>query len=136
MDTTILLAIIGIAEAVITGFVTFFMTKRKYNTEVDSNIIKNMQESLTFYKELSDDNKARLVEAQQKAKAMEQEISELRSVVFGMLTQICTDMMCQNRSFDKQRCPYYSSIPSQAIPKAPNRKKQPNKHKQEEHTEE
>ena len=45
---------------VVSSFFTFKITKRKYNSEVDNNLIKNMQESLAFYKQLVDDNNKRL----------------------------------------------------------------------------
>ena len=110
MENGILLALIGIAEAVITAIVTFVLTKKKYYSEVDSNVINNMRESLNFYKYLADDNRQRLNEVLEKNKRLEEEVSELRKVVYGMLTQICTDMMCQNRQFDKTRCPYLEDI--------------------------
>jgi hypothetical protein len=42
------------------------MAKRKYNSEVDNNVISNMKASLDFYKQLSDDNKERLSEVLKK----------------------------------------------------------------------
>lgn len=46
----------------LTTVVSWFLAKKKYNTEVESNIIQNMQETLDFYKKVSDDNKQRLKE--------------------------------------------------------------------------
>ena len=110
MENGVLLAIIGIAEAVITAIVTFVLTKKKYYSEVDSNVINNMRESLNFYKDLADDNRKRLTEVLENNKKLEDEVSELRKVVYGMLAQICTDVMCQNRQFDRSRCPYIDDI--------------------------
>ena len=60
MDTWI--AILGgLLTTIISGFSGWFFTKKKYNAEVDNNLINNMQESLEFYKTLADDNKRRLV---------------------------------------------------------------------------
>lgn len=105
MDNSILLALIGIGEAVITGVVTFLLTKKKYQSEVDGNIIDNMKESLEFYKQLSDDNKQRLEEVLEKNKRLEDEVDELRKIVFGMLSQICTDIMCQSRKSELTKSP-------------------------------
>ena len=61
MDTWI--AILGgLLTTIISGFSGWFFTKKKYNAEVDNNLINNMQESLEFYKALADDNKRRLEE--------------------------------------------------------------------------
>ena len=53
---------IGIVTTVASGFTSWFFTRKKYNSEVDNNVIQNMKESLDFYKQLSDDNKGRLEE--------------------------------------------------------------------------
>lgn len=113
MTEGILLAIIGIAEAVITAFITFFLTKRKYNVEVEGGKIENQgskidndKKDLEFYINMVEDNKAKLDELQQENREQRREIAEMRSVVFSMLQQICTDMMCQSRVFDKEKCPY------------------------------
>lgn len=110
MDSTVLLAIIGLGEAVITSVVTFLLTKRKYKTEVDGNEIDNKHKDLNFYKDLVEDNKVKLDELQSENLYLRREVAELRSVVFGMLSQICTDMMCQSRKFDQASCPYYDTL--------------------------
>lgn len=45
--------------------VTWFFTRRKYNSEVDNTLIDNMRESLEFYKAICDDNKQRLDQLQE-----------------------------------------------------------------------
>lgn len=117
MDNTVLLALIGIAEMVITSVVTFLLTRRKYKTEVVGNEIDNKHKDLAFYIDLANDNKQKLDELQEENKELRnenrelrKEMAEMRSVVFGMLSQICTDMMCQKRVFDKEQCPYFGTI--------------------------
>lgn len=56
----IITAGVGILTTIISGWVTYFFTRKKYNSEVDNNLIGNMQESLEFYTKLSDDNSRRL----------------------------------------------------------------------------
>lgn len=41
MDNTILLALIGIAEMVVTSVVTFLLTRHKYKNEVKGGEIEN-----------------------------------------------------------------------------------------------
>lgn len=109
MTEAIILALIGIGEAVITAIVTFKLTKRKYNSEVDNNVINNMKESLDFYKQLSDDNKRRLDEVLQKNDKLESEVDDLRKQLFSLMSQICTRVMCQERIIDPAICPYTRS---------------------------
>lgn len=50
----------GLCTTIISGCVSWFFARKKYNSEVDHQVIDNMKESLEFYKTLSDDNKKRL----------------------------------------------------------------------------
>ena len=80
MDTWI--AIIGgIFTTFLSGFSSWFFAKKKYNAEVDTNLITNMQESLEFYKALADDNKARLDEVLSENADLREEVSNLREQV-------------------------------------------------------
>lgn len=117
MESGIILALIGLAEAVITSVVTFLLTRRKYKTEVhggeienDGHQIDNKHNDLDFYIKLANDNKEKLDELSDENKELRKEVAELRQVMFGMLQQICTDMMCQKRKFDQEQCPYYETI--------------------------
>lgn len=108
MTEAIILALIGVGEAVITAVITFKLTKRKYNSEVDSNVISNMEKSLNFYKKLSDDNSKRLDEVLRKNNKLEDEVDELRKSMFSLMSQICTRIMCQDRVVDPAMCPWLS----------------------------
>lgn len=109
MTEAIILALVGVGEAIITAIVTFKLTKRKYNSEVDNNLINNMKESLDFYKKLSDDNKKRLDDVLVKNDKLESEIDDLRKQLFSIMSQICTRVMCQERIIDPALCPYVRS---------------------------
>ena len=71
----------GLLATLVSGFTSWFFTKRKYNTEVDANLIQNMQESLEFYKTLADDNKERLEAVLQENADLRREVAELREQV-------------------------------------------------------
>ena len=88
---------VGIITTVISGWTSWFFARRKYNSEVDNNIIENMQQSLEFYKKLSDDNKNRLDEVLKRNAELEQEIKDLRKQMFSLVNSICTDITCQLR---------------------------------------
>lgn len=88
---------VGIATTIIGTYASHIVTKRKYNSEVDSNIISNMQESLEFYQKLSDDNRERLEEVLRRNNALEQEVAELRTQLLNLMSSMCTDIGCQVR---------------------------------------
>lgn len=88
---------VGIITTVISGWTSWFFARRKYNSEVDNNLIENMQQSLEFYKKLSDDNKNRLDEVLKRNAELEQEIRDLRKQMFSLVNSICTDLTCQLR---------------------------------------
>ena len=97
-------ALIGFITSLVSGWTSWFFTRKKYNSEVDSTIISNMKESLDFYRQLSDDNKQRLEEVlkrndalEARDKRLEEEVRELRKQVFNMMNSICLDLSCQLR---------------------------------------
>lgn len=117
MDDTILLALIGIFEMVITSLVTFLLTRRKYKNEVkegeihnDGYKIDNDEKKFNLYIKMINENEKRIDRLQKENDNLSLQIAEMRSVVFGMLQQVCTDMMCQNRKFDQASCPYYDTV--------------------------
>lgn len=98
IDTGILItAIIGIITTLASGWTSWFFTRKKYNSEVDQNIIHNMKDSLEFYKQLSDDNKARLDEMIKRNDELEDEIKELRKQVTALMMMTCKDLTCKLR---------------------------------------
>lgn len=90
-------ALVGIVTSFASGFTAWFFARKKYNSEVDNNLINNMEESLDFYKKLSDDNRERLNEVLKRNENLEEEVKELRQQVMTLMTSICTDLSCQIR---------------------------------------
>lgn len=86
---------VGLVSTIVSGWTSWFFARRKYNSEVDNNLIENMQQSLEFYKKLSDDNKNRLDEVLKRNAELEQEIKDLRKQMFSLMNSICTDLTCQ-----------------------------------------
>ncbi len=107
MSTEIILSILGVGS----NFITWFLTRRKYNAEVDSSTIQNMKASLEFYTKLSDDNKERLEEViavnadlrsrneklEAKNDKLEEDINKIRNEMFNLMGQICLNMQCSVR---------------------------------------
>lgn len=88
---------IGLVSTIVSGWVSWVFARKKYNSEVDHNLIENMENSLEFYKKLSDDNRARLEEMAERNKALEVEIQELRKQMLNLTMNICMDLTCANR---------------------------------------
>lgn len=104
MSTEIIIALIGVFSTIVSSWTTWFLTRKKYNSEVDQNLIQNMKESLDFYKQLSDDNKSRLEEVlarneelEKRNDRLEEEVKKLRDQMFTLMNQICLDLTCKIR---------------------------------------
>ena len=88
---------IGLITTIVSGWTSWFFARKKYNSEVDSNLINNMKESLAFYEKLSTDNRERLKEVLKRNAELEQEVRELRKQMFNLMNSICIDLTCQLR---------------------------------------
>ena len=97
MSTEIIIALIGVFSTIVSSWTTWFLTRKKYNSEVDQNLIQNMKESLDFYKQLSDDNRSRLEEVLKRNDELENDVKNLRNQMFNLMSQICFDLSCKLR---------------------------------------
>ena len=105
IDTGILITgAVGVVSSIISAWTSWFFARKKYNSEVDGNLIANMQESLNFYKQLSDDNKKRLddvlrrnEELEKRDEKLEDEVRQLKTQMINLMSQICLDLSCKIR---------------------------------------
>ena len=93
----IITGLIGFISTIISGWVTWFFTRKKYNAEVDQTLVQNKKESVDFYKKLSDDNRDRLQEVLKRNDELEQEVKKLRDQMFTIMSQICLSVQCPAR---------------------------------------
>ncbi len=93
---------IGLLTTITSSIVSWFLARKKYYSEVDHNLIENMENSLEFYKKLSDDNRARLEEMAQRNNELESELQELRKQVLNLTLNICMDLTCTRRMREHQ----------------------------------
>ena len=98
---------VGVVSSIISAWTSWFFARKKYNSEVDNQLIKNMNESLEFYKKLSDDNKSRLEEVlkrndelEKRDEKLEEEVRQLRMQMLNLMGSLCTDLTCQLRKRD------------------------------------
>lgn len=73
---------------IVTAVVTWFLARKKYYSEVDTNYIENMQKSLEFYENLADDNKKRLEELTDRNTKLEHEVVELRKQILKLTQEV------------------------------------------------
>ena len=91
---------VGVVSSIISAWTSWFFARKKYNSEVDNNLIENMQDSLNFYKQLSDDNRKRLDDVLKRNEELEKEVKELKKQMFNLMSSICVDLTCQVRKRD------------------------------------
>lgn len=94
---------IGIITTGASAWISYFFTRKKYYTEVDSNTIENLEKSLKFYEELSRHNKEQLKELMEENKSLRQELSEVRKQLQELTTNLYLDESFKNRAKTRER---------------------------------
>lgn len=108
MGTTIISALVGLICTSVASVVTFLLTRRKYNTEVDTQQIENMNKSFDVYKKVMDESIAvqdrkiimqdnKIKQLQQENDALRREISNLQIQMAQLLGTACYDTSCRLR---------------------------------------
>lgn len=115
MGSEIIMALVGVLCTAISSVVTFFLTRRKYNTEVDSQQIHNMGESFDVYKKMMEEALASqkktmesIIEAQDKKidtslkenDSLKTQVSQLQQQMLNLLGSICLDSTCKLRKMN------------------------------------
>lgn len=117
MDTTVISALTGLLCSIISGIATFLLTRRKYNSEVDSQQIKNMSDSIDTYKKIMESNLAAqketmevvIVSQNSKIELLQKEndslkiqVGQLQQQMLNILGSICLDATCKLRRMNFQ----------------------------------
>ena len=117
MGTGIISAIVGLFCTITTSAVTFFLTRRKFNSEVDAQQIKNMSDSFDTYKKMMETNLATQKETmevvimsqnqkidllQKENDSLKTQVSQLQQQMINILGSICLDATCKLRKMDFQ----------------------------------
>lgn len=101
MVTEITVALIGVLTTILSGVVTFILTRRKYNLEVDSKKIQNMNDSFDYYKKVTDETMRELnqkIETLQKENdSLRKQVYDLHSQMLNLMGSICLDATCKLR---------------------------------------
>lgn len=100
IDTGILITGgIGVVTTILSSWATWFFSRKKYNSEVDSNEIANLKESLKFYEEIVKDNNAKLKFYIALAEENRVEVYRLKGVINRLLNNSCLDNGCIQRKY-------------------------------------
>ena len=85
MTGIIISAVCGVITTTVASFVSWFLSKKKYISEVESTNIENMKKSLDFYIQLANDTNTRLAEEikehNEEVKALKQENATLKQAL-------------------------------------------------------
>lgn len=115
MGTTIITALVTLFCSTVSGIVTFILTRKKYNTEVDSQQIQNMGSSFDIYKKMMEESLSSqkstleaVIEGQnQKIDSLQKEndslkvqVSQLQMQMLNILGSICLDSTCRLRKMN------------------------------------
>lgn len=91
IDTGIIITgAVGIVTTLVSSFVTWLFSRKKYNAEVSHDEIINMKESLEFYKDLSESNQRTLTEILNKSEELANANIKLLIEVQNLKMQVST----------------------------------------------
>jgi hypothetical protein len=90
---------VGMVTTFMSGWVSWFFARRKYNSEVDSNEIENLKKSLEFYEDIVRDNNKKLQFYIDLAENNRIEVYRLKGVIQRLLNNSCLDNGCIKRKF-------------------------------------
>ena len=88
---------IGLLTTIVSGWVSWFFARKKYNSEVDHNYIENLQKALETYDAIISHNKSEIEHLMKKNDELEKEVGELRKQVLTLTMNICLDLTCKRR---------------------------------------
>lgn len=90
---------VGLATTIVSSWISWYLARRKYNAEVDSNEIDNIKKSLEFYEDIIRDNNKKLQFYIRVAEEDRREVYRLKGIVHRLLNNTCLDTQCVKRMF-------------------------------------
>jgi len=101
MENEIIVALIGALTTILSCIITFLITRKKYNLELDSRKIQNMDDSFDYYKKVNDETIQRLnikiEELRKENDRQRQQINNLSAQMINLIGNICFDATCKLR---------------------------------------
>lgn len=112
MGTGLISTLVGLFCTIITSIVTFFLTRKKYNSEVESQQIQNLNDAFNLYKKTMEDSmasqnqgyeatikalNAKVDILQEENSDLRKQVSQLQMEMINILGTICLDTTCKMR---------------------------------------
>lgn len=94
MEDIFITPLVGLFCTTVSGTITFFLTKRKYNSEVKSQEIVNVMNAFEGYKKITEEALKKQAEEIEKLKA---EISRLKEENHQSIVQTLAEALTQER---------------------------------------
>lgn len=88
---------IGLLTTTVSSLVSWKLARKKYETEVDSNVIKNLEDALKFYEDLTTHNQQKLNELIEENKALRRELNDVRTQLQEITTNLYLNEAYKNR---------------------------------------
>lgn len=89
--------IITFLTTTVASFITWFLSKRKYKAEVDSNVLDNIQKQLDIYKDIVTDVRTQLADYISESDKLRDQVMLLQKQVAFLLPLACKIEDCRNR---------------------------------------
>lgn len=110
MDNTLITALVGVICSGLTGLITFLFTKKKYNTEVESQQIKNVNDAFALYQKTMEESinsqkktfEDKIDLLQKENNQLREQVSQLQMQMIDILGTICLDTTCKLRKVNLQ----------------------------------
>jgi cell shape-determining protein MreC len=90
MVSTIITALVGVLCTILSSAATFFLTRRKYNSEVDSQVVKNVKDAFEAYKKVMEET---LNSQNEKIQKLQSENTYLKKQFELMQSQLVSIML-------------------------------------------
>ena len=111
MGSEIIIALVGLFCTTVSSIVTFILTRRKYNTEVETQQISNIRDAFHLYKDTMEENlksqkdsMEQIIQTQNsKIEALQKENEVLRGQINQLQGQMINFLMGSNLSDVKEK---------------------------------
>lgn len=101
MNTAIISSLVGLFCTTVSSFITFLLTKRKYNAEANNQEIDNVNDAFKLFKEMTNDTirlqNEKIEKLQKENDDLRQQIAHLQVQMAQWVNTVCYDASCKLR---------------------------------------
>lgn len=104
MTSTIITALVGLFCTLVSSFVTFLFTRKKYNEEVTSQRLDNLDKAFTLsqkmYKATTEIQNEKIQKLQEENDKLKKEFWDLQQKIAELLPFVCNNTNCPRRTLN------------------------------------